>query len=193
MGPGVFMQLSLWEPVRSGLWMKIECSAMNGECHGIYRDVWMAWADNQAMWSLIWLQEALRAWCSMQCRWCPRQQQQHSTSAEATGLVSQLDQGDRGAALLPQGQDTGSLCHPPSPGTDKLRIALALPCRRWWQRPWAGILPGEGQRGRRRFLDGYLEKLIHLRQHKLLCQALRKSFIQLSAFSLDSFIIVLIS
>lgn len=39
--------------------MKIECSAMNGECHGIYRDVWMAWADNQAMWGLSWLQEAL--------------------------------------------------------------------------------------------------------------------------------------
>lgn len=105
--------------------MKIECSAMNGEGHGIYRDVWMAWAG-EAMWSLIWLQEALRAWCSMQCRWCPRQQQQHSTSAESTGLVSQLDQGDRGAALLPQGQDTGSLCHPPSPGTDNIELLLLL-------------------------------------------------------------------
>lgn len=61
---------------------------------------------------------------------------------------------------------------------------------------WSELLrfvSGGSKKRKRQFLSDYLERLLHSRQYKSPCQVLHKSFICLSAFSVDNLIIGLTS
>lgn len=129
-----------------------------------------------------WLRAALGM---VQSGWCPRQQEQR----EAARPTSQPD-----PAPLPQGQAfPDSLHRLAQDSSDCSCSALQTLLIKTLEQP--GILPGlcleKVKIEARIFLGGYLERQTHPRQHKFLCQTLHKSFIQLSEFSLESFIIVL--